>query len=63
MQDDETQVISISFPLSEWHRLIDLIDIAAEELDNKVLSAKLRYTASRFFGNIAEIGSFKVKED
>lgn len=57
------QVISISLPMAEWQRLIDLIDLASDSIDNKKLASKLKTVSNEVFGDIAPLGTFEVSDE
>lgn len=57
------QVIAISQTMAEWRRLIDLIDLASDSIDNKKSASKLKTVSDEVFGDIAPLGTFEVSDD
>lgn len=57
------EIIAIGQTMAEWQRLIDLIDLASDSVDNKKLASKLRTVSNEVFGNIAPLGTFEVQDD
>lgn len=51
--------VSVSHTISEWLRLIDLIDIASYDVKNEKLATKLREVSSSVLGEVAPLGIFK----
>lgn len=59
---DLEEKIQITMTLSRWYRLMDLIDIAADDVRNKRLSLILRTVAKETFKNIAPLGVFDRRD-
>lgn len=57
------EIIAISQTIAEWQRLIDLIDLASDSIDNKKLASKLRTVSNEVFVDIAPLGTFEVHDD
>lgn len=53
------ELVSVTRSLAEWMRLIDLIELACDDLNNKILSNKLRMVSGDMLGSIAPLESFK----
>lgn len=51
--------VFVSHTISEWLRLIDLIDIASYDVKNEKLATKLREVSSSVLGEVAPLGIFK----
>ena len=49
--------------MAEWQRLIDLIDLASDSIDNKKLASKLKTVSNEVFGDIAPLGTFEVSDE
>lgn len=52
------ELVSVTGSLAEWMRLIDLIELACVDLNNKILSDKLRKVSGDILGSVAPLGSF-----
>ena len=53
------ELVSVTRSLAEWMHLINLIELACDELNNKRLSDKLRKVSGDMLGAIAPLGSLR----
>lgn len=57
------ELVSVTRSLAEWMRLIDLIELACVDLNNKILSNKLRKVSGDILGGVAPLGTFNDVKD
>lgn len=57
--DNKKEIVSVNATLAEWLHLIDLIDLACVDLNNKMLSEKLHKLSSDTLGTVTPLGTSK----
>lgn len=58
MNVDPRIELSITCTVAEWQRLIDLLEIAASDVNNKQLAIKLSKASLDIFGDIPQLSCF-----